>query len=126
MPFRLSTDVSGEDLGVVFEQEQDDGTVHPIAYASRSLLQHEKYSVSKMEALGVVWGLKYFRAYVLGHPTVVYTDHATLKPLCILSIRQDVWLDGDLPFKKSLGRYDTVRARRIIRLTLCRERLEKD
>ena len=37
--------------------------------------------MSEMEALGVVWGLKYFRAYMLGHPTVVYTDHAALKSL---------------------------------------------
>ena len=80
--FYVETDGSGCGLGAVLEQEQADGKLHPVAYASRSLTPPERrYGVSELEALGVVWALKHFRAYLLGHETVVYTDHAALKSL---------------------------------------------
>ena len=41
--FILETDASGLGLGAVLSQRQDDGFVHPIAYASRSLNSHEKH-----------------------------------------------------------------------------------
>jgi len=40
-PFVLHTDASGVGLGAVLEQEQDDGKLHPISYASRNLSKHE-------------------------------------------------------------------------------------
>jgi len=43
-------------LGAVFAQEQEDGLVAPIAFASRTLQKQEKsYGVTELEALGVVW-----------------------------------------------------------------------
>lgn len=39
--FILETDAGTVDLGAVLSQVQDDGTIHPIAYASRSLDKHE-------------------------------------------------------------------------------------
>ena len=78
--FCLHTDASYEGLGSVLEQEQPDGTTRPVAYASRSLLQHEKnYGVTELEALALVWSVKHFRVYLLGHPVTVFTDHAPLK-----------------------------------------------
>ena len=78
----METDASGCGLGAVLEQEQSDGELHPVAYASRSLTPTERrYGVSELEALAVVWALKNFRAYLLGHETVVYTDHAALRSL---------------------------------------------
>ena len=75
--FILETDASYVGLGVVLSQEQENGEVHPIAYASRSLDCHEKnYGISELETLGLVWAVRYFRAYLLGHPCTVYTDHA--------------------------------------------------
>lgn len=74
--FILETDASCVGLGAVLSQAQDNGMVHPIAYASRSLDKHEKnYGISELETLGLVWAVRYFRPYILGHLCVVYTDH---------------------------------------------------
>ena len=79
--FVLHTDASGEGLGAVLEQEQD-GKLHPVAYASGSLSKSEKnYGVTELEALGVVWAIKHFRSYLIGHKCVIFTDHAPLKSM---------------------------------------------
>ena len=45
--FILETDASGLGLGAVLSQQQADGFLHPIAYASRSLNSHEQnYCIS--------------------------------------------------------------------------------
>ena len=81
-PFILETDASGSGMRAVLAQEQEDGTTRPIAYASRSLQAHERnYGVMELEGLGVVWAVKYFRAYLYGHRCKVYTDHESLKAL---------------------------------------------
>ena len=75
--FILETDASTVGLGAVLSQVQDDGNIHPVAYASRSIDKHEKnYGISELETLGLVWAVHYFRPYLLGHPCTVYTDHA--------------------------------------------------
>ena len=81
-PFVLETDASGCGLGAVLAQEQADGSVHPVAYASRSLQKHEQnYGNTELEGLGVVWAIKHFRPYLYGHQCTVYTDHEALKSL---------------------------------------------
>ncbi len=59
-------------------QEHDDGTVHPIAYASRLAYMHEQnYGISQLETLGPVWAVRYFCPYIfLTHPFILYVDHA--------------------------------------------------
>ena len=55
-------------LGAVLKQEQEDGQLHPVACASRAISRHEAdYGITDLEALGVVWAAKHFRAYRLGH-----------------------------------------------------------
>ena len=77
--FILETDVSGVGLGAILAQGDKDGNVHPIAYASRTLQQHEKnYAVTELEALGIVWAVKHFHHYLYGHHCEVYTDHEPL------------------------------------------------
>ena len=82
-PFLVETDASKDGLGAVLAQQKtDDNTVHPIAYASRTLLTHERnYGISELEGLGVVWAVKHFRHYLYGHKCFVYTDHEALKAL---------------------------------------------
>ena len=81
-PFILETDASGCGLGAVLAQEQSDGQVRPVAYASRSLQKHEaNYGITELEGLGVVWAVKHFRPYLYGHKCIVFTDHEALKSL---------------------------------------------
>ena len=70
-PFQLHTDASGEGLRAVLEQKSD-GVCHPVAFASRTLSKHEqRYGITELETLGVVWGLRHFRAYLYGHHVTV-------------------------------------------------------
>ena len=60
-------------------QQQVDGKVHPIA---RSLNPAEqKYTITELETLGLVWAVRLFRPYILGHRCIVYTDHAACTSL---------------------------------------------
>ena len=78
--FILETDASARGLGAVLNQEQSDGTLHPVAYASRAVSQSEaNYAVTDLETLAVVWAFTHFRAYLYGHHVTVYTDHAAVK-----------------------------------------------
>ena len=75
----LETDASGSGLGAVLAQEQENGLMAPIAFASRTLQKHEQhYGVTELEALGVVWATKHFRPYLYGHTCNLYTDHEAL------------------------------------------------
>ena len=81
-PFVLHTDASARELGAVLVQEQPDGQLHPVAYASQTLSKSEsRYGITELEALALVWAAKHFRAYLLGHPCTVYTDHAPLQAM---------------------------------------------
>ena len=80
--FILETDASLEGLGAVLGQKQADGHIHPVAYASRSLHVHERnYCITELETLGLVWAVKHFRPYLLGHHTTVLTDHSACTSL---------------------------------------------
>ena len=80
--FLLETDASGVGLGAILSQKQEDGSIRPIAFASRTLFAHEKnYGISELEALAVVWAVKHFRHYIYGYHCTVFTDHEALKSL---------------------------------------------
>ena len=57
-PFVLEMDASGIGLGAVLLQEQDDGRLHPVAYAIRALHGSQKnYHSSKLEFLALKWAI---------------------------------------------------------------------
>jgi len=62
----LDTDASDRALGAVLQQEQD-GQLRVIGYASRALTNAEqRYCKTRKELLGVVYGLKKYRQHLLG------------------------------------------------------------
>ena len=92
--FILETDASKIDLGAVLSQMQEDGTIHPVAYASCSTDKHERnYGISELETLGLVWAVRYFLPYILSHPCAVYTDHAACLSILNKPNRQENWQD---------------------------------
>lgn len=81
-PFILRTDASGEGLGALMLQYHQ-GTPHPVAYASRKLLDREKnYSTIERECLAIVWGIGRFKYYLTGCSFLLEVDH---KPLVYLN-----------------------------------------
>ncbi len=76
--FHLHTDASETGMGATLMQEYG-GLLHPVAYISKTLNSAQRnYSVTKKEALALVFALEELRHMVLGFPIHVYTDH---KPL---------------------------------------------
>ena len=69
----LETDASMNGLGGMLSQKQEDGHLHSIAYASRSLSWSEKrYAITELDTLVVMWALSEFHAYVYGNDVTVY------------------------------------------------------
>ena len=78
-PYYLSTDASDYALGAVIAQKDDEGTLEPLAFASRALHGAElSYFTTEKELLGIVWSLQKFRSYLLGSKIFVLTDHKAL------------------------------------------------
>ena len=71
--FVLETDASINGVGGVLSQKQEDGHLHSIAYASRSLSRSEKrYAITELDTLAVMWALSDFHAYLYGNDVTVY------------------------------------------------------
>ena len=81
--FILETDASLKGLGTILSQQQKDGSIHVIAYASRSLHPSERsmhnYSSAKLELLALKWAVtEKFWDYLLGSQFQVYMDNNPL------------------------------------------------
>ena len=80
--FVLETDAGVKGIGAVLSQHFDDGKLHHVAYASRSLSVAERnYSITELETLAVVWAVQHFRAYLYGHNVMVITDNSAVKSI---------------------------------------------
>ena len=64
-PNIVTTDASTKGLGATLWQEQPNGELKPVAYASRFISDvEERYAINELELLAVVWGLEHFRLYI--------------------------------------------------------------
>ncbi|KAL4153185.1 hypothetical protein QTP88_001018 [Uroleucon formosanum] len=76
--FILTTDASGKALGAILSQGEI-GKDLPIAYASRTLSPSESnYSITELECLTIVYGIKQFRLYLYGRKFKILSDHRPL------------------------------------------------
>ncbi|XP_038974777.1 uncharacterized protein LOC120106013 [Phoenix dactylifera] len=81
LPFEIMCDASDYAVGAVLGQRRE-GKSFVIYYASRTLNSAQmNYSTTEKELLAVVFALDKFRAYLIGSPITIFTDHAALKYL---------------------------------------------
>jgi len=87
-PFHLIVDAAtgGQDtkggFGSILCQENNEGKMCAIAYASRSLKDHERnYNPYLAEMNAAAWAIEHFDIYLRGRKFVLYTDHKPLETL---------------------------------------------
>lgn len=84
--FHFFTDASKGAVGAWIGQADDQGTVHPVAYASRKLNGSQlNWSVIEKELYAVVWSVEHFMHYLYGQTVHLYSDHRPLQWLQSLS-----------------------------------------
>ncbi|GJS34396.1 reverse transcriptase domain-containing protein [Tanacetum coccineum] len=90
--FVVYCDASNQGLGCVLIQINK-----VIAYASRQLKIHEKnYTTHDLELGAVVFALKFWRHYLYGTKSVIYTDHKSLQHIFDqkeLNMHQTRWIE---------------------------------
>ena len=81
LPFEIMCDASNHAVGAVLGQRRE-GKPFVVYYASRTLNSAQmNYSTTEKELLAVVFALDKFRAYLIGSPITIFTDHSALKYL---------------------------------------------
>mmetsp|Transcript_22612 Transcript_22612/g.70771 ORF Transcript_22612/g.70771 Transcript_22612/m.70771 type:complete len:106 (-) Transcript_22612:3833-4150(-) len=83
-----------------------------IEYFSRSLpAAMRSYDSRRLELIGVLTALEYFRVYIEGRQTKLETDHANLRFYEMPSILQDNWRGGQFVCLSSTTNLDTSQRR---------------
>lgn len=90
-PFFLTCDASRSGLGFILGQEDENKKERVIEFGGRALHGAEKnYSVSELECLAIVEGVKAYKAYLsTGIPFTIITDHKALTCLNSLTNSQN-------------------------------------
>ena len=114
--FIVEVDASKKGLGACLLQKGEDGKVHPIAYASRSLRGAERnysdFSSFKIELLALKWAItEKFAPYLMSSHCIVLTDHNPLAHLSTakLGATESRWVAQLAPFDFEV-RYRTGRS----------------
>lgn len=79
-PFIVQCDASKTGVGAVLAQLDSENIERPICYFSHKLNPAQKnYSITELECLAAVLGVKFFRPYIEGHEFRIVTDHSSLR-----------------------------------------------
>lgn len=106
-PCFLEPDASKFALGAVCSQPDENGTLHPLAFLSRSLTPPERnYHIHDTELLAAIEGLEHWRHFFAysEYPATILTDHKNLEFFAekrSLSPRQ-------IRYSERLSRFNTV------------------
>lgn len=80
----LFTDASPVGVHATLAQEEKDGSMRPLGFASRALSTTEQnYSQIEREALGMHFGCNRYRLFLLGSHFTHFIDPETLKPMMV-------------------------------------------
>src|SRR3990170_4062702 len=80
--FILYTDASYSGLGFILAQKGEDEKEHVIAYGGRKLQSAEQnYTITELECLGVVWGVRKNKQFFGQNNFLLFTDHKALETL---------------------------------------------
>ena len=70
------------------EQEGDDQKMCPNAYARwQTNPAEQKYALTKLEVAALVFGVDYFKVYLLDNKVTVYTDHQALVSVLLIHLK---------------------------------------
>jgi thymidylate kinase len=80
-PFILHTDASGQAIGAILAQKDENGKEHAVAFHSKKLTPAERnWPITHLECFAVVNAVcDHFADFLLGHQFTVYTDCAALQ-----------------------------------------------
>lgn len=82
--FVLDTDANADPLGGVLLQEQNDKSLRPFEYFSKTLTDAEKkYETAERECLAIIWAVLLLRSYLDRAHFILRTDHDSLKWLFV-------------------------------------------
>ena len=99
----IYTDASGDGLGAVLKQPQDNGMLHPVAYFSRRLKPTEtKKKAIHLECLAIKEAIQYWQHWLIGRHFTVLSDHKPLESMRVKARTDEIL--GDL--MHYLSQYD--------------------